>query len=274
MDKFHFDKINIGGSLTALLHAYKTATPIIIDKPRFPFELESCPPEWDLSFVGFSCNEKINKRHFCERLVFLLSMAGLVVFPNNIQDMRYEDQYITVVTTGNRRIKVFYKELFLFDKKTEDCLIIHDWFYIKSGVNHDLQIITDDDDFCSEVIFFPSIRPHVRKDVKDLCVVSKIPAKSIDDIKYSSIYVRLKALHMMKAAGVRGKINGYNKSGIPKCLSIKIEHAYRETSEVLQNDISIENLLSKRLDGESELWKLTQKFIHQKTHSTLQASSL
>jgi hypothetical protein len=274
VDKFHFDKLNIGGSLTALLHAYKTSTPIIIDEPRPPFELEPCPTEWDLSFLGFSPEKQINKIYFFERLAFLLSMAGLVVFPNNIQTIRYKGDHVVVVTTGKRRINVFSKELLLFDEKKEDLLTIHDWFDVKSGANHDLQIITDNDGLCSEVIFYPSTRSSVPKSVKDLCVVSKISPEEIDNIEYSPAYVRLKTLHMMNTAGIRGKINGYSKDGKPKHLSVRIEHAYRDITKKPQNKITIEGLLDKKIDSESRLWKLTQKFLQQRTPLTLRASSL
>jgi len=53
MNTFYFDKLNVGGSLTALLHSFVTTTPILIDKPHFPFELDFCSPDWDLSFLGF-----------------------------------------------------------------------------------------------------------------------------------------------------------------------------------------------------------------------------
>ena len=273
MKTFYFDKLNIGGSLTALLHAYKTGTPIIIDKPHLPFELEFCPDEWDLSFVGFSQDIPVSKLHLWERLSFLLSMAGLVIFPNNIQDARHSKNTVTIITTGNQRINVVYKEAFLFDKDREDYYYVHDWFYIKSGGNHGLNLITDDSDFCSKIIFYPSMRSSVRKDVKDLCVISKIPATQIDSIEHSPIYVRLKSLRMMKNAGIVGKINGYNKHGQTKHLSVKIEHAFRERTEVFQNAITIPDLLRRKLNKKSDLWNLTQKFIRQKTHSTLRALS-
>ena len=53
MNELSFNKLNIGGSLTALMHAYVTETPIIIDIPQLPFELDKCPPHWDLRFLGF-----------------------------------------------------------------------------------------------------------------------------------------------------------------------------------------------------------------------------
>ena len=273
MDTFYFDKINIGGSLTALLHSFVTNTPILIDKPHFPFELDFCPPEWDLTFLGFPNTMPVNKLHLWERLSFLMSMAGMVIFPNNIENVRTTGHSITVVTTDKQRINIKYKELLAFDEDREDFYLVYDWFFVKTGAVHELEVLMNGDGFCSQVIFHPTTRPNLRKEIKDICVVSKIPYEEVDNIDYSPIYVRLKTLKMMQEAGIRGKINGYKKDGSPKCLSPRIEHAFRETTAVIHNHFRIEDLLQREVNKDSDLWKLTQRFVQSKTHSTLQALS-
>ncbi len=273
MDTLYFDRLNIGGSLTAVLHSFVTNTPILIDKPRFPFELDFCPPEWDLSFLGFPRTMPINKLHLWERITFLMSMAGMVVFPNNVQDLRTSNFSVNIVTTDKQRIKIMYKDLIVFDEDKKDYYLVYDWFDVKTGAVHELSVLMDGDGFCSRVIFYPTTRPNLRKEVKDICVISKIPLDESDDIDYSPIYVRLKKLKMMQDAGIRGKINGYNKDGSVKCLAPRIEHSFREKAEVLHNHFTIENLLEKKIDKNSELWKLTQRFVQSKMHSTLQALS-
>jgi hypothetical protein len=273
VDTFYFDKINVGGSLTALLHSFVTNTPILIDQPHFPFELDFCPPDWDLSFLGFPNGMPVNKLHLWERLAFLMSMSGMVVFPNNVQDVRANNFSITVVTTDKQRINIKFKELLAFDKDRDSYYLVYDWFYVKSGATHELEVLMNGDGFCSQIIFHPTIRPSLRKEIKDICVVSKIACEDIDHIDYSPIYVRLKTLKMMQEAGIRGKINGYNRSGSPKYLSPRIEHAFREKAEVIHNHFTIEGLLQKKINKNSDLWKLTQKFVQSKTRSTLQALS-
>ena len=273
MDTFYFDKINVGGSLTALLHSFVTNTPILIDRPYFPFELDYCPPDWDLSFLGFPNSIPVTKLHFWERMSFIMSMAGMVIFPNNGQDIRTDNYSITVVTTDNQRINIRYKELLTFDEDKENYYMVYDWFHVKSGVIDNLEVLMDGDGFCSKIIFYPTTRPNLKKQTKDICAVSRISHKDIDNIDYSPIYVRLKTLKMMQEAGIRGKINGYNKDGSPKCLSPRIEHAFREKSEVVHNHFTIEGLLKKKINKNSDLWKLTQRFVQSKMHSTLQALS-
>jgi hypothetical protein len=273
MNELSFNKLNMGGSLTALLHAYVTETPIIIDIPHLPFELDECPDHWDLSFLGFSNQTTVTKLHVWERLTFLLSMAGLVVFPSSIKNAHQEQDGLVLVLSGNKRYKVKYKELHSFDKDKEEYIMTYDWFDAKVGATHAHEVLYDDDKFCSKVIFYPSRRIGTKNSVKDICVISKIPSHLIDEIDYSPIYARLKTLSMMKTAGIKGKINGYNKHGTPTHLSLKIEHSHRETTQITTNKMKVEDLLDKRPNKHGDLWKLTQRFSLLKTHSTLQELS-
>ena len=134
-----------------------------------------------------------------------------------------------------------------FDKDKEDYCLVYDWFHVKTGAVHSLSVLMDGDGFCSQVIFYPTTRPNLRKEVKDICVISKIALGDVEDIDYSPIYVRLKTLKMMQDAGIRGKINGYNRDGSVKCLSPRIEHAFREKADVLHNHFSVEGLLQKEI---------------------------
>ena len=125
-----------------------------------------------------------------------MSMSGMVVFPNNVQDVRANNFSITVVTTDKQRINIKFKELLAFDKDRDSYYLVYDWFYVKSGATHELEVLMNGDGFCSQIIFHPTIRPSLRKEIKDICVVSKIACEDIDHIDYSPIYVRLKTLKM------------------------------------------------------------------------------
>ena len=75
---------------------------------------------------------------------------------------------------------------------------------------------------------------------------------------------------MMKDAGIKGAVNGYNKKGVPSHTSLKIEHSHRETSYITRNSINIKDLINKRPRKNGDLWKLTQRFNSIKTLSILQ----
>ncbi len=271
MNEFSFDKLNIGGSLTALMHAYVTETPIIIDIPHLPFELEKCPPDWDLRFLGFCKKVEVTKLQVWERLSFLLSMAGLVVFPSNIIDARDVPDGLVLILNGNKRFKVKYNKLFSFDRDREDKILVYDWFDVKVGSVHHHDCLYDlEDNFCSRVLFYSSKRSGTKSNMMDACAISKIPSHLLEDIDYSPIYSRLKVLRMMKDAGIKGAVNGYNKRGVPTYTSLKIEHSHRETSYITRNSINIKDLINKRPRKNGDLWKLTQRFNSIKTLSILQ----
>jgi len=266
---YYFDKLNLGGSLTALLYAYKTNTPIIIDQPRVPFELEDVPFHWDLDFLGFTRGLPLKKAEVWDRLSFLLAMSGLVIFPNNLRNFKLGENKITVITADNKKLEVYYDEVNLFDEDKQDHQIVYDWFDVRSGSVHTHDIIYDyQSDFVKQIVFYGSKRIGNQKYKKDACAVSEITSGEIDSIDYSVGYVRLKVLKMMKESGIRGTTNGYDHRGKQLHYAVKIEHSHREVEEIINNKYKIEDLLKIDLDKRTSLWKLTQKFSRSQMRST------
>ena len=266
---YYFDKLNLGGSLTALLCAYKTNTPIIIDQPRLPFELDEAPFHWDLEFLGFSPELPVKKSEIWDRLSFLLAMSGLVIFPNNLRNFKLETNKITVITADNKKLEVYYDEVNIFDEDKQDYCIVYDWFDVRSGSVHSHDIIYDyQADFIKQLIFYSSKRPGVQRHKKDVCAISEVKCSEIDSIDNSVGYARLKALKMMKDAGIRGTPNGYDSRGCKLHYAVKIEHSHREIEEIINNKFKIEDLLKISLDKRTPLWKLTQKFSRSQMRST------
>ena len=262
MNNLYFKKVVVGGSLTAVLYAYKNNLPLIVDIPHIPFQLDDCPEHWDLSFIGFSNKLVHKKSQVWDRLLFVMAMSGLVIFPNNIRSFRNENNEITIITLSNTKIKVQYDHIVEFDKEQTDELRVYDWFAVRSGTRHEFDTLADPtSDFCHTLLFHPSTRKTTRKDVKDVCSVSTISEKQLNDLDYSEGYARIKTLKMMKEAGIRGQSNGYNKKGLQLHYAVKIEHMYREVYYKYNNGYSIEELLAQQLDIKSDLWKLTQNLI-------------
>ncbi len=264
MNKLFFNKIVVGGSLTAVLYAYKNNLPIIVDIPHAPFQFDYCPEEWDLRFIGFSKMIKHRKSQVWDRLLFIMAMTGLVIFPNNIQNFRLENDKIIVITLDNKRIEVEYNEIIEFDKEKGEDVVVYDWFAVRSGATHEYNILADpNSDFCHTLLFHPSTRKSTRKEIKDVCSISTLPEKELHLSYHSETYARLKTIQMMKDAGIRGQSNGYNKYGKQLHYAIKIEHMYRELYYKYNNGYVIEDILKTELDKESQLWKLTQNLITQ-----------
>ena len=112
MDKLFFDKVVVGGSLTAILFAYKKNLPVIIDVPHLPFQLDECPSHWDLSFIGFSNKIRHRKSQVWDRLLFIMAMSGLVIFPNNMRTCRVEGEKIVIDFDGASFWKYYVLQLY------------------------------------------------------------------------------------------------------------------------------------------------------------------
>lgn len=273
-DNYFFQELNLGGSLSALLHSYVTETPLLIDEPEMPFVLDDVPNHWDLEFLGFSSQLPIKKTQVWDRVSFLLSMGGFVLFPNNIQNIRQETKGFTISTIGNKRVEIKYDKLNVFEgDKTNNCWI-YDWFDVRSGCMHEHNTIVDyNDDFVNELIFHPSRRKDVPKRFKDVVAISYLPTHEINNVNYSEGIARLKTLSMMKEAGIRGTKNGYNKKGQQQYYALKIEHSHREIKEDKKTTYSIEDILRMPKKQNGILWSLTRKLMMKRDISTLRESS-
>jgi hypothetical protein len=262
LSQLHFDKLVVGGSLTALLYAYKHNLPVIIDEAHIPFQLDDCPRSWDLSFIGFSYKLTHKKSQVWDRLVFLLSMAGLVIFPNNVQNFRQEKAKMTIIMNNNRKMEVGFNEVVEFDRDTDEKMIVYDWFAVRSGTRHEHDLIkVPNTPFVHTLMFHNSTRAKTRNDVKDVCSISEVPAREINHLDWSESYVRIRTLQLMKEHGIRGQSNGYNKRGLQLHYALKIEHMYRETRYKYNNKPHVEDLLKLELDKGSDLWKLTTNLL-------------
>jgi hypothetical protein len=201
-------------------------------------------------------------------------MAGLVMMPNNIRNIRHRENKIMFALQDNSRFEIEYKEMISFDKHTNRALMVYDWFDIKSGSLVKLDKIEDaKSKIAKEIIFYDSTRMgNGGKGHKDLVVVSKIPEKRLLEFESSESYVRLKTLKMMKEAGLRGQANGYNSRGTALFYAIKIDHTHRELIRTYIPKYTMEEIyqLAKQ---EKEIWNLTKKLLHQKQISTLRGSS-
>ena len=156
MNEFSFDKLNIGGSLTALMHAYTTETPIIIDKPQLPFELDKCPPHWDLRFLGFCNKLEVTKIQVWERLSFLLSEISFIkqIYENDQDKEKALKSYKGLLTGNdswdNGEPYVDLNKNLAYDEEEE----FTDWSFPKIGYIH---LLISDIFKRSIALFIPSI---------------------------------------------------------------------------------------------------------------------
>lgn len=267
-----FDKLILGGSLESLLYSFITETPIVICTPIIPFELETMDYDQEFKFLGYENRREIYKSEMWDRLSFILSMAGLVMMPNTIKNVRKENKKLVFTTEGNSRTNVGYNTLVSYDKINEKLLHVYDWFDIKSGSKVPLDFLEDDSEFVKIIYFYKSKRTGSKQFMKDLVSYSKIKKEEIYDYEKSEGYCRLKVIKMMKEAGLRGRPNGYNKKGVALHYSIKLDYTHREIIKDYKPLHSFDQILSRR-KKEGDAWNLAKKLLHHRQISILRESS-
>ena len=270
--EFLFDKLILGGSLESLLYSFVHEIPIVISGPIIPFELETLDYDGDFKFLGYERTRPLYKSEMWDRLSFILSMAGLVMMPNTIRNVRQEGKKLIFTTQGNSRTILNYKTLISFDKENEKLSHVFDWFNIRSGSKISQAKISDLEDFVNDIYFYPSTRVGMRPGYKDLVAYSKIDPLEINDYEKSVSFCRLKAIDMMKKEGLRGKPNGYNKQGTPLFYAIKLEHTHREIIKDYTPKFNFKKILAKRKD-KGDTWNLARKLFHHRQISILRESS-
>ena len=250
-----------------------TETPIVISQPYVPFELDIMEESPILELIGYDRNTEVKKVEVWDRLSFILSMAGLVLMPNNVRAIKHADNLIVFTLQDNTRMKIGYDTLIRFDEHIDQKLKVYDWFSIRSGSKVELDEINDDQELVKKIIFYPCRRKNAGGNKrKDLVSLSEIDFEDLYIYETSESYIRLKTLAMMKEAGLRGKPNGYNKYGTRQFYAINIDHSHREIHKSYKPKYTIEEIYNK-FNTEKELWNLTRKLLHRKQISTLRESS-
>jgi hypothetical protein len=271
INEYKFDKLIIGGSLESLLYSFINSEKILMLNPLYPFEMSKIDYCNSLRLVGYDNNRQIAKSELWDRLTFILSLTGLVVFPSIISNHRENDGEFIIITDNNKRINLSAEETVVFDTINSDKVFMYDWFNVRSGNNHDYEVLNDDGEFVSRVHFYRSKRIGRNKRMKDLVTESYVDRSKTQSPDYGEGIVRLKTLKMMKEAGIRGQSNGYSKLGKQQHYAIKIEHTHREIHNDYTPRMQIEELL-KQEPERGEQWNLTKKLFRHKQITTLRGS--
>ena len=222
-------KIITGGSIESLFYAYIHETPIVLTQPYVPFELDIVEDNSFFELLGYTAEMPLTKVQVWDRLVFILSMAGLVMMPNNVRNVREEGNKIIFSLNDNSRFIIAYERKVSFDKHLDGEVDVYDWFDIKSGAKTQMEELNDtEEDLVHKIIFYDSQRKGTGgKGFKDLVAVSRMQKAELQHYENSESYVRLKTLNMMKEQGMRGRPNGYNSRGKQQFYALKIEHPHR-----------------------------------------------
>ena len=224
---FHFDKVVVGGNLSAFLYSYENNLPLIINKLYCPHLFE--PKEKEL----------------WNKLYFLLSLSGLNILGDKTNNIRINDKELSITTNDSKVIKAKFNKLIIFNDdstfglpvpvKEKDKFIVLDWMVTKSCTKHKKDHIPTDDDFVKDIYFYPTKRldgNHL--DIKDLVAVSFLTKKQLQNFDYSDTYARFKTENILKGNGITGSKNGF-QNGKQINYSLKLEVMKREIRKLEMN---------------------------------------
>ncbi len=232
---YKWKEIVIGGNLNAFFYAYKKGCHIIPNIMDIPFAYDRPRLENDLGLNA------VTSEYEWYYLSYSLNSAGKNPFANKVKHIRVEpSEKKLVVNIGSPTLfDIHYDKLRIFDTENLSGLPmdpetishgyqVYDWYDVRSGMLHDLDLIEDETTgFVKRIHFFLSDRIDGNYNKKDLVAESHLTEKELHDINYSESLSRLKAINMMKASGIKGKKNGSGNH-----VSIKLELWKREIKKL------------------------------------------
>ena len=252
---YECDEVVIGNGLNAILYAYINSARLLLNNQNKPLFFEFLPRDFDISKLGIKPEEYElqgvdstksvgpSKLEVWERLMFVLSLSGLVLMADKIASIRLEDT-LKITTRNFKFAEIKFNKLRIFDdenifgldipKKEINKYKVVDWVDVKSGMIHPYDYFETNEDFIKEVYFYPSLRIDGISNKKDLAAVSYMNKEDLNNFDYSDTMAKFKTLKLMKDVGIRGARNGrdyYNPEKY-KYYAVKIYPRKREVRKL------------------------------------------
>ena len=246
MNELHVETLCIGSTFSCLLYSLKTGASCILNNPQKLFRFSNIVNEYDFNYF-----ETDQADVLWDRICFLLSMSGNLLFPNNIQSFRKEKDHVKIITHYNKKTIIHYDKLVEFDTKKTGYLSVYDYFWGRVGSSHEVDLIEDDEDFINKIIFYPR---QEKPNTKDLVCVSKVRESELNNFNNSPNYARLKAIGLMRANGVKGIKTGM-QNGKPSYVPPKIEWEKRDVHYCYESDITFDEVYRLKQE-DNYAWKL------------------
>ena len=288
---FEYDEIVIGSSLSALIFAYINKYPVFFTEAEPSFRFDFLAPEYSpmstpsetttLNTFDQQIQVGTQKQVLWDRLLFVLSLRGLVPLSSTCYKIRYDGDSIVCTNEYSKIFEATFNKCHFFgDNNTEGFVrkntldehsyLCYDHIAFNSGGKHEIDFIYTDDDFVSEIWFYSSDRIDGNTPVRDACAVSELTRQQLQDFDYSETMARFKTLKVMKDNGMRGKQNGYTKKGTPRHYDFRTTSIERQThrkydeSRALSSRIEVkapdeEGLLKSLLDAPGTSCRLLER---------------
>jgi len=272
---YELDEVIVGNNLAAVFYAYINNCPIIFKNSDFPFFYERFTKDFPLDKI-FLTNEitKIKtatgelikgskKESIFNRLLFVLSISGLVPISDKIEKIRIEDDnFLKITTTRARLVTIKYKKLRIFNpeivtglkdlKTKENKTLIHDFLKLRIA-DHDVELIDVGDDFIDKIYF-------MGKRKKEVLVTSTLWKNQLHDFDFSIVPLKYKLIKILEYNGIQKQKH---------TSKILVDHTERKFYNL--NKVSFKSNRKIIFDNrtEKQICQNIQKHIGQKTHSTL-----
>ena len=193
------DILVVGGTIEAFRYARKNKCHAIYHKPEPPHFLDGdreLIEEWEDHCAS-------------------LSLHGFLPFADKIRSIRLLEDSTLRVILRNTFVNVNFNKLVIFSAekieglpaptgRTSTKYKVIDWINMRGGMTHPHDRLNSDTDFVNCILFYPSQRldgHHPNK--KDAAAVSYIEEDKLNSVEWSDSYARLKAIRMMKEAGIK-----------------------------------------------------------------------
>ena len=248
---YDYDEVVVGNSLNAVLYSYLNTKPLVLNNQNKPLFFEFLPKEFDISKLnmepveyelqGLNSVKKVgsSKLEVWERLIFALSLSGLIPLSDKVASIRVDDT-LKITTQNFKFAEIKFNKLRVFDdenifglgvpKKEVNRYKVVDWVNVRSGMLHSYDYFETSSNFVKELYFYPSMRIDGVSDKKDLVAVSYLEKEELNDFDYSDTIAKFKILKLMKKAGIRGARNGRDQDNPEKYkyYAVKIQPKKRE----------------------------------------------
>ena len=270
---YEYDEVVIGSNLSAILYAYVEQKPLLFKEYNPPFFYEYFDVDVPLENLFLSNKEDFlktpqgevkvgaSKLEVYNRLLFILSLSGLIPLSDKIQNIRIEENNsLKISTERNRTVNVKYNKLRIFephlvsgiDQKctTSRKKLVQDRikYYAKE---HPFDMILCEDDFINEIHFYKKVR------TKECLVVSRLLKSELSDFDFSVIPLKYKLKHIFE-------INNIKKHNSERNIIIEFLNREVYNQDILEFEKK-ENII---LDNRTEK-NICQKTELRTTHSSL-----
>ena len=240
----------IGKTLESLLYAWKTQQKCIIFDPVY---INRHDHKYRvLDYDNFNAS---NAYEYWANLCFCMSLTGLLLYPNNVENIRESNEILTIATKRSKVITLKPPTIIWFDEVIKNSFNVYDYFDVRSAKPHNISVIDGTDDFVKKINFFPSPRLGATQ-TKDLVASSRMTQEQLLDPDSGNGIVRLKTLRMMGSKGITGSLS-VKTSTKTYYKKPKIDFYKRIISNRVESMMPLEDVVSMK-QKEEDPWKTVQ----------------